>query len=182
MCATQHCFVLKSPILHSNSSCNYLIAPISAIHPISSLCYICFPSGPGYPYPPAPIYPPTSGPTCSVLGYMPLRGDFDVEFDNDAELMLADIEFRGIRLEGCGDVVCLEVLVIQRATQLCLGINDFVLQVYVNWASCSCSCKWCLCETFLPLPSTRRRRVPGWKRTEAQSHCMFEDFDFFLLL
>jgi transcriptional adapter 2-alpha len=28
-----------------------------------------------------------------VSGYMPLRGDFDVEHDNDAELILADMEF-----------------------------------------------------------------------------------------
>eukprot|EP00743_Colponemidia_sp_Colp-15_P003299 GILK01003563.1.p1 GENE.GILK01003563.1~~GILK01003563.1.p1 ORF type:complete len:591 (+),score=112.18 GILK01003563.1:139-1911(+) len=28
-----------------------------------------------------------------VVGYMPLRGDFDVEYDNDAELILADMEF-----------------------------------------------------------------------------------------
>eukprot|EP00917_Polyrhabdina_sp_WS-2016_P005109 GHVP01011623.1.p1 GENE.GHVP01011623.1~~GHVP01011623.1.p1 ORF type:complete len:559 (+),score=130.14 GHVP01011623.1:75-1679(+) len=29
----------------------------------------------------------------SVVGHMPLRGDFDVEYDNDAELVLADMEF-----------------------------------------------------------------------------------------
>ena len=28
-----------------------------------------------------------------VVGYMPLRGDFTVEYDNDAELLLADMEF-----------------------------------------------------------------------------------------
>ena len=28
-----------------------------------------------------------------VIGYMPLRGDFNVEYDNDAELILADMEF-----------------------------------------------------------------------------------------
>ncbi|KAL7068412.1 putative transcriptional adaptor ADA2 [Cryptosporidium serpentis] len=33
-------------------------------------------------------------PNTSVIGYMPLRGDFDVEYDNDAELLLADMEFR----------------------------------------------------------------------------------------
>jgi len=27
---------------------------------------------------------------------MPLRGDFDVEYDNDAELLLAEMEFTGI--------------------------------------------------------------------------------------
>jgi len=33
-----------------------------------------------------------------VLGYMPLRGDFDVEFDNEAELFLAEMEFTGMLL------------------------------------------------------------------------------------
>ncbi len=28
-----------------------------------------------------------------VIGYMPLRGDFTIEYDNDAELLLADMEF-----------------------------------------------------------------------------------------
>lgn len=28
-----------------------------------------------------------------ILGYMPLRGDFDVEYDNEAELFLAEMEF-----------------------------------------------------------------------------------------
>jgi hypothetical protein len=28
---------------------------------------------------------------------MPLRGDFDVEYDNDAELLLAEMEFNGIK-------------------------------------------------------------------------------------
>lgn len=28
------------------------------------------------------------------MGYWPLRGDFDIEYDNDAELILADMEFR----------------------------------------------------------------------------------------
>lgn len=31
-----------------------------------------------------------------IIGYMPLRGDFDVEYDNDAELLLAEMEFNGI--------------------------------------------------------------------------------------
>ena len=26
---------------------------------------------------------------------MPLRGDFDIEYDNDAELLLAEMEFTG---------------------------------------------------------------------------------------
>eukprot|EP01071_Lankesteria_metandrocarpae_P010570 Lankesteria_metandrocarpae@DN5351_c1_g1_i1.p1 len=33
-------------------------------------------------------------PASMVVGYMPLRGDFDVEHDNEAELVLADMEFR----------------------------------------------------------------------------------------
>ncbi|KAL8438326.1 hypothetical protein Efla_006696 [Eimeria flavescens] len=33
-------------------------------------------------------------PSHSIVGYWPLRGDFDVEFDNDAELILADMEFK----------------------------------------------------------------------------------------
>ena len=32
-------------------------------------------------------------PGAELAGYMPLRGDFDVEHDNDAELILADMEF-----------------------------------------------------------------------------------------
>ena len=30
-----------------------------------------------------------------ITGYMPKRRDFDVEFDNDAELLLAEMEFNG---------------------------------------------------------------------------------------
>lgn len=30
-----------------------------------------------------------------ILGYMPLREDFDVEYDNEAELFLAEMEFNG---------------------------------------------------------------------------------------
>ncbi|KAG1694994.1 hypothetical protein DVH05_020924 [Phytophthora capsici] len=33
-----------------------------------------------------------SGPS-QLAGYMPLRGDFDVEYDNEAEMILADMEF-----------------------------------------------------------------------------------------
>jgi hypothetical protein len=32
-------------------------------------------------------------PGAQVAGYMPLRGDFDVEHDNDAERLIADMEF-----------------------------------------------------------------------------------------
>lgn len=28
-----------------------------------------------------------------IVGFMPKRGDFDIEFDNDAELLLAEMEF-----------------------------------------------------------------------------------------
>lgn len=28
-----------------------------------------------------------------VIGFLPLRGDFNIEYDNDAELLLADMEF-----------------------------------------------------------------------------------------
>ena len=35
-----------------------------------------------------------------VAGYLPLRGDFDVEHDNDAEMILADMEFTGKSI-GC---------------------------------------------------------------------------------
>ncbi len=31
--------------------------------------------------------------TTEVVGFMPLRGDFNIEYDNDAELLLADMEF-----------------------------------------------------------------------------------------
>ena len=33
-----------------------------------------------------------------IVGYMPLRGDFDFEFDNEAELLLAELEFNGKRM------------------------------------------------------------------------------------
>lgn len=33
-----------------------------------------------------------------ILGYMPLRQDFDVEYDNEAELFLAEMEFNGNEL------------------------------------------------------------------------------------
>ena len=35
------------------------------------------------------------GNASEIVGYMPLRGDFDVEYDNDAELLLAEMEFFG---------------------------------------------------------------------------------------
>ncbi|DAZ98929.1 TPA: LOW QUALITY PROTEIN: hypothetical protein N0F65_001368 [Lagenidium giganteum] len=40
---------------------------------------------------PAATNIPASG--SDLAGYMPLRGDFDVEYDNEAELILADMEF-----------------------------------------------------------------------------------------
>lgn len=36
---------------------------------------------------------PAKNPGSELAGYMPLRGDFDVEYDNEAELILADMEF-----------------------------------------------------------------------------------------
>ncbi|CDJ44520.1 transcriptional co-activator ADA2-A, putative, partial [Eimeria tenella] len=44
---------------------------------------------------PAALPRPAAKPSHSIVGYWPLRGDFDVEFDNDAELILADMEFKG---------------------------------------------------------------------------------------
>jgi transcriptional adapter 2-alpha len=43
--------------------------------------------------------PPSSSVAADVVdpdvsGFMPLRGDFDIEWDNDAEILLADMEFR----------------------------------------------------------------------------------------
>ena len=40
-----------------------------------------------------PANPAAHLPGADLAGYMPLRGDFDVEHDNDAELILADMEF-----------------------------------------------------------------------------------------
>ena len=40
-----------------------------------------------------PGYDQSHVPRTDVAGYMPLRGDFDVEYDNDAELVLADMDF-----------------------------------------------------------------------------------------
>lgn len=40
-----------------------------------------------------PGYSSAHVPRTDVAGYMPLRGDFDVEYDNDAELVLADMDF-----------------------------------------------------------------------------------------
>lgn len=44
---------------------------------------------------PSPNTPalPAKNPGSELAGYMPLRGDFDVEYDNEAELILADMEF-----------------------------------------------------------------------------------------
>lgn len=43
---------------------------------------------------PTPLARKSPKPSHSIVGYWPLRGDFDVEFDNDAELILADMEFK----------------------------------------------------------------------------------------
>ena len=38
--------------------------------------------------------PPNKQPNLAeVVGYMPRRGDFEIEYDNDAELLLAEMEF-----------------------------------------------------------------------------------------
>ena len=34
-----------------------------------------------------------NGSPAEIVGYMPKRGDFEVEYDNDAELLLAEMEF-----------------------------------------------------------------------------------------
>ncbi|KAK8800036.1 hypothetical protein WA588_002854 [Blastocystis sp. NMH] len=39
--------------------------------------------------------PPYSGPGSDINGYNALRNDYDVEYDNDAELMLKDVEILG---------------------------------------------------------------------------------------
>lgn len=57
------------------------------------------------PKPQAPVNnqskPASNGPSSNkqstnpaeVVGFMPRRGDFEVEYDNDAELLLAEMEF-----------------------------------------------------------------------------------------
>ena len=42
-------------------------------------------------------------PKSDVAGYMPLRGDFDVEHDNDAEELLADMEFHEVSVAAPRD-------------------------------------------------------------------------------
>ena len=37
--------------------------------------------------------------TTDIVGYMPFRGDFDYEYDNEAELFLAEMEFNGESLD-----------------------------------------------------------------------------------
>ena len=37
----------------------------------------------------------------TLHGCMPLRGDFDIEWDNDAELLLADMEFHEVCVRVC---------------------------------------------------------------------------------
>lgn len=61
----------------------------------SLLCFLLT-VGENHPKPPPLIFPPQNT-NYNVVGYMPLRGDFDIEYENDAELILADIEFRGKR-------------------------------------------------------------------------------------
>ncbi|KAL8455497.1 hypothetical protein Emag_000626 [Eimeria magna] len=52
------------------------------------------PAGGGATNSPSPAARKSPKPSHSIVGYWPLRGDFDVEFDNDAELILADMEFK----------------------------------------------------------------------------------------
>ncbi len=35
----------------------------------------------------------TGNSPAEIVGYMPKRSDFEVEYDNDAELLLAEMEF-----------------------------------------------------------------------------------------
>ncbi len=44
-----------------------------------------------------PGYPNAHVPRTEIAGYFPLRGDFDVEYDNGAEAILADMEFVEVR-------------------------------------------------------------------------------------
>jgi transcriptional adapter 2-alpha len=41
-----------------------------------------------------PGYSSAHVPRSDVVGYMPLRGDFDLEYDNDAEVVIADMDFQ----------------------------------------------------------------------------------------
>ncbi|EKX73837.1 transcriptional adapter 2 protein, putative [Theileria equi strain WA] len=80
----------------------YLNSPTPPIPDLTSLVYdengkplIVHPSGvcPTQEKPkPAVSNKPQAKP--QIIGYWPLRGDFDIEYDNDAELILADMEFR----------------------------------------------------------------------------------------
>lgn len=59
---------------------------------------------------------PTAGQV--ITGYLPLRGDFDVEHDNSAELILADMEFNEV-----GALPLLDVLrhLVSRGCGWCVG-------------------------------------------------------------
>ena len=41
-----------------------------------------------------PGYSSVHVPRSDIVGYMPLRGDFDLEYDNDAEVVIADMDFQ----------------------------------------------------------------------------------------
>lgn len=41
-----------------------------------------------------PGYSSAHVPRSDIVGYMPLRGDFDLEYDNDAEVVIADMDFQ----------------------------------------------------------------------------------------
>jgi hypothetical protein len=49
--------------------------------------------GPGAHLTATPGYSSAHVPKTDVVGYIPLRGDFDVEHDNDAEAVIADMDF-----------------------------------------------------------------------------------------
>ncbi|GFE54278.1 transcriptional coactivator [Babesia ovis] len=80
----------------------YLNSPTAPLPDITSI--VRGPNGEPVPVPRSTDVPPVEEPQPpppnkpankpQAVGYWPLRGDFDVEYDNDAELILADMEFR----------------------------------------------------------------------------------------
>eukprot|EP00371_Babesia_bovis_P002386 XP_001611033.1 ADA2-like protein [Babesia bovis T2Bo] len=80
----------------------YLNSPTAPLPDMTSVIH--GPNGEPIPVPRSTEVPPEEDPQASqptkpankpqVVGYWPLRGDFDIEYDNDAELILADMEFR----------------------------------------------------------------------------------------
>ncbi|GIX62611.1 transcriptional coactivator ADA2, putative [Babesia caballi] len=80
----------------------YLNSPTAPLPDMTSIIY--GPNGEPVLVPRSKMVPPKEEPVNPVLskpnnkpqvvGYWPLRGDFDIEYDNDAELILSDMEFR----------------------------------------------------------------------------------------